>query len=65
MSDHPNFGAIYRPGDCAEVTSDKNEKINIRGVPSEHLQVAIAKLSAPRKNSNPMTGTPGLRRLGK
>jgi hypothetical protein len=58
---HPNYNETYRP----TMTSDKDEKLSIKGVKPEHLRVAVAKLAAPRKNSSPMAGTasPGLRKL--
>ena len=47
MDEHPSFHAIYRGGSpCSEVTSDKNAKINIKGVKPELIEHAIAKLSS-------------------
>ena len=64
MDEHPNFAAVYRGGSsCDAVTSDKTEKISIKGVAPELIEHAIAKLSAPRKNSTTMSLRPRMKRL--
>ena len=58
---HPSYNDIYRGGQGC--TSDRTEKVNIKGVAPELVERAIAKVSAPRKNSAPMSSKPRLKHL--
>ena len=53
---HPHYNSIYRPGHKEStgehVTSDASEKLNIKGVPAEHIRLAIQKLSTPKHGAS-------------
>ena len=48
---HPHYDKIYRGHEKKEtVTSDRNEKLSIKGVAPEHITLAIQRLSAPKRS---------------